>query len=220
MSGTSRAQIVGQGSSQPTARPRPNRRSRASHRAQSAATERRSSPLTGERRTARQVCSRAASTSGIWQVWLRREPALLWDARRGRPYLQLPMATGPAAPPRAHRSCVAPRRRTVTRVLDNGHLEPAPATTAREVLAYAAGARIRIPALACWPDDNGGVPVTDRWRTGEQGIGAFDAWCVARRWPMVRVPTERDIGIDGFVQVTDDEGKPTGDVLPRCRRRR
>jgi len=30
---------------------------------------------------------------------------------------------------------------------------------------------------------------------------------------MVRVPTERDIGIDGFVQVTDDEGKPTGDVF-------
>lgn len=30
---------------------------------------------------------------------------------------------------------------------------------------------------------------------------------------MVRVPTERDIGIDGFVQVTDDEGKATGDVF-------
>jgi hypothetical protein len=61
--------------------------------------------------------------------------------------------------------------------------------------------------------DNGRVPVTDRWKTGEEGIGAFDAWCVARRWPMVRVPTERDIGIDGFVQVTDDAGKPTGDVF-------
>lgn len=57
------------------------------------------------------------------------------------------------------------------------------------------------------------MPLTDRWRIGEEGIGAFDAWCVARRWPMVRVPTERDIGIDGFVQVTDDEGKPTGDVF-------
>lgn len=56
------------------------------------------------------------------------------------------------------------------------------------------------------------MPITDRWRIGEEGIGAFDAWCVARRWPMVRVPTERDIGIDGFVQVTDD-GKPTGDVF-------
>lgn len=66
------------------------------------------------------------------------------------------------------------------------------------------------PRFAC---DNRGVPVTDRWRTGEEGIGAFDAWCVARRWPMVRVPTERDIGIDGFVQVTDDGGKPTGDVF-------
>jgi hypothetical protein len=30
---------------------------------------------------------------------------------------------------------------------------------------------------------------------------------------MVRVPTERDIGIDAFVQVTDDEGQPTGDVF-------
>jgi hypothetical protein len=30
---------------------------------------------------------------------------------------------------------------------------------------------------------------------------------------MVRVPTERDIGIDGFVQVTDDEGNPTGDIF-------
>lgn len=57
------------------------------------------------------------------------------------------------------------------------------------------------------------MPVTDNWKTGEQGIGAFDAWCVERRWPMVRVPTERDIGIDGFVQVTDDDGKPTGDVF-------
>lgn len=57
------------------------------------------------------------------------------------------------------------------------------------------------------------MPVTDSWRIGEEGIGAFDAWCVARRWPMVRVPTERDIGIDGFVQVTDGDGKPTGDVF-------
>ena len=57
------------------------------------------------------------------------------------------------------------------------------------------------------------MPVTDRWKTGETGIGAFDAWCIARRWPMVRVPTERDIGIDGFVQVTDDEGEPTGDIF-------
>ncbi len=30
---------------------------------------------------------------------------------------------------------------------------------------------------------------------------------------MVRVPTERDIGIDGFVQVTDDGGRPTGDIF-------
>jgi hypothetical protein len=30
---------------------------------------------------------------------------------------------------------------------------------------------------------------------------------------MVRVPTERDIGIDGFVQVTDNQGHPTGDVF-------
>lgn len=61
--------------------------------------------------------------------------------------------------------------------------------------------------------ENAVVPVTDRWRVGEEGVGAFDAWCVGRRWPMVRVPTERDIGIDGFVQVTDDEGDPTGDVF-------
>jgi len=61
--------------------------------------------------------------------------------------------------------------------------------------------------------NNDEVPVTDRWRIGEEGIGAFDAWCVERRWPMVRVPTERDIGIDGFVQVTNDEGRPTGDVF-------
>ena len=39
----------------------PNRRSRASHRAQSAATERRSSPLTGERRTALTLALTGAS---------------------------------------------------------------------------------------------------------------------------------------------------------------
>lgn len=30
---------------------------------------------------------------------------------------------------------------------------------------------------------------------------------------MLRVPTERDIGIDGFVQVTDTDGTPTGDLF-------
>ena len=57
------------------------------------------------------------------------------------------------------------------------------------------------------------MPVTDRWRIGEQGVLAFDGWCVAMRWPLVRVPNERDIGIDGFVQVTDEQGNPTGDVF-------
>lgn len=51
------------------------------------------------------------------------------------------------------------------------------------------------------------------WSTGERGVGAFDAWCVERSWPMVRVPTERDVGIDGFVQVTDGERRPTGEVF-------
>jgi hypothetical protein len=56
------------------------------------------------------------------------------------------------------------------------------------------------------------MPVTASWRTGEQGMAAFEAWCTARLWPLVRVPTDRDIGIDGFVQVTAD-GEATGDVF-------
>ena len=56
------------------------------------------------------------------------------------------------------------------------------------------------------------MPISNSWRTGEQGVIAFEAWCTACLWPFVRVPTERDVGIDGFVQVTSD-GIPTGDVF-------
>jgi transposase-like protein len=53
----------------------PNRRSRVSDRAPNAAPERRWSPPWPQRRTARRLRWRSASTPGAWQVWLRREPA-------------------------------------------------------------------------------------------------------------------------------------------------
>lgn len=58
-----------------------------------------------------------------------------------------------------------------------------------------------------------GVTEDHRWKTGERGIGAFDQWRVERDWRMVRVPTERDPGIDGFIQVTGEGGHPTGEVF-------
>ena len=41
---------------------------------QNHAAEQQSSPSLEQRRTARRMCSRSASTPGAWQVWLRREP--------------------------------------------------------------------------------------------------------------------------------------------------
>jgi hypothetical protein len=55
--------------------------------------------------------------------------------------------------------------------------------------------------------------VTPTWRTGEAGLHALEAWCTDRLWPLVRVPVERDVGIDAFVQVTDAEGVATGDIF-------
>lgn len=55
--------------------------------------------------------------------------------------------------------------------------------------------------------------VTGSSRIGELGLLTLERWCVDRRWPLVRVPVERDLGIDGFVQVTDQDGVATGDLF-------
>jgi hypothetical protein len=57
------------------------------------------------------------------------------------------------------------------------------------------------------------VRVGPNWKTGELGFNAFEAWCLKQSWPIVKVPTERDMGVDGFVQVTTVEGLSTGEVF-------
>jgi hypothetical protein len=57
------------------------------------------------------------------------------------------------------------------------------------------------------------VRAGESWKVAETAVAAFDSWCIALGWPFVRTPTERDFGVDGFVQVADASGSITGEVF-------
>jgi hypothetical protein len=57
------------------------------------------------------------------------------------------------------------------------------------------------------------VRVPDSWVTSKQAVNFFSTWCAARFWVFQSVDTSNDFGKDGYVDITDDDGRLTGELF-------
>ena len=57
------------------------------------------------------------------------------------------------------------------------------------------------------------VRVLDSWVTSKQAVNCFSTWCTARSWVFQPVDASNDFGKDGYVDITDDDGRLTGELF-------
>ena len=57
------------------------------------------------------------------------------------------------------------------------------------------------------------MTVSNSWVTGKQAVNFFSTWCAARSWVFQPVDASNDFGKDGYVDITDDNGRLTGELF-------
>lgn len=57
------------------------------------------------------------------------------------------------------------------------------------------------------------VRVPDSWVTGKQAVNFFSTWCTARRWIFQPIDASNDFGKDGYVDITDEAARLTGEMF-------
>jgi hypothetical protein len=66
----------------------------------------------------------------------------------------------------------------------------------------------------------GFVRVPDSWVTSKQAVNFFAMWCTARSWIFQPIDASNDFGKDGYVDITDDDARLTGELFRTSQRRR
>jgi hypothetical protein len=79
-----------------------------------------------------------------------------------------------------------------------------------ELGAVGSGASRLLPPFRCL---TGPVRVSDSWVTSKQAVNFFPTWCAARSWVFQTVDASNDFGKDGYVDITDDDGRLTGELF-------
>jgi Domain of unknown function (DUF4365) len=59
----------------------------------------------------------------------------------------------------------------------------------------------------------GSVRVPDSWVTSKQAVNLFSTWCTARSWIFQPIDASNDFGKDGYVDITDDDARLTGELF-------
>ena len=59
----------------------------------------------------------------------------------------------------------------------------------------------------------GSVRVPDSWVTSKQAVNFFSTWCTARSWIFQPIDASNDFGKDGYVDITDDDARLTGELF-------
>ena len=57
------------------------------------------------------------------------------------------------------------------------------------------------------------VRVPESWVTSKQAVNFFSTWCAARSWVFQPVDASNDFGKDGYVDITDENGRLTGELF-------